>query len=158
MSGWPHRDHGCNLDRAMRLLDHISITVRNIERAKLFYTAVLGELGAVVAYDEPDAIGFGERNEPHDDSHTYLSIFQSAAAAPDPRRHCCFRAHSEAQVRAFHSVGLQAGGTDAGGPGLRAYHPQYFAAFLLDPEGNKIEAVFHGGARENLREAELGKI
>jgi hypothetical protein len=95
-------------------------------------------------HDRADAIGFGERNRDFDDAHTYLSVYLSGAAAPDPRRHWCFRADSEAQVHAFFAAGLRAGGTDDGAPGLRArYHPGYFAAFLKDPEGNRIEAVFH---------------
>jgi len=76
---------------------------------------------------------------------TYISVFQSPAASPDPRRHHCFRAESQAQVDRFHSAGVAAGGSSEGAPGLRQYHPQYYAAFLLDPEGNKLEAVFHRG-------------
>jgi predicted lactoylglutathione lyase len=72
-----------------------------------------------------------------------VSIFQSAEALPDPRRHYCFRAGSRKEVDAFFAAGLAAGGTSEGAPGLRAYHPAYYAAFLLDPEGNKLEAVFH---------------
>ena len=127
----------------MQLLDHVSITVRDIEAARPFYKAVLAALGAVVAYEREDAIGFGERNRPGDDVHTYISVFQSAAASADPRRHWCFRAASSDAVRAFHAAGLAAGGSDEGAPGLRAYHPQYFAAFLRDPDGNKVEAVHH---------------
>jgi catechol 2,3-dioxygenase-like lactoylglutathione lyase family enzyme len=129
----------------MRLLDHVSITVRNLSQVKRFYLAVMSALGAKVAYERPDAIGFGERNRPHDDVHTYLSVFESPHALTDPRRHWCLRAGSTAQVRAFHSAGLANGGKSDGAPGLRAYHPEYYAAFLLDPEGNKIEAVFHHG-------------
>lgn len=128
----------------MRLLDHVSITVRDLARAKPFYKAVMGALGAVVAYERDDAIGFGERNRAQDDAHSYLSVFESPAAAPDARRHWCFRAASPEAVRAFHAAGLAAGGTDEGAPGLRpAYHPDYYAAFLLDPEGHKLEAVCH---------------
>jgi hypothetical protein len=115
-------------------------------RAKPFYRAVMSALGAAVAYEREDAIGFGERNRPHSDSHTYISIYQSDAAMADPRRHWCFRAKSVTDVRAFHSAGLAAGGSDKGPPGLRSYHPGYYAAFLLDPEGNKLAAVFHQGA------------
>ena len=129
----------------MQLLDHVSITVRDIERAKRFYRAVMAVLGATVAYERDDAIGFGERNRPQSDGHTYISVYQSKAAARDERRHYCFRADSAAQVRAFHAAGLAAGGRDEGAPGLRSYHPGYFAAFLSDPEGNRIEAVFHHG-------------
>jgi catechol 2,3-dioxygenase-like lactoylglutathione lyase family enzyme len=130
----------------MQLIDHVSISVRDINGAKRFYTAVLSMLGAVVAHDREDAIGFGERNRPDDDRHTYLTIYQSAEAASDSRRHWCFRARSKEQVDAFHAAGLAAGGKDAGAPGLRRYHPQYYAAFLFDPEGNKVEAVYHHAA------------
>ena len=127
----------------MRLIDHVSITVRDLARAKPFYRAVMNALGASLAYERDDAIGFGERNRPNDDAHTYISVYGSTAAAADERRHVCFRAASEDMVKAFHAAGLASGGTDAGGPGLRSYHPGYFAAFLRDPDGNKIEAVFH---------------
>jgi catechol 2,3-dioxygenase-like lactoylglutathione lyase family enzyme len=127
----------------MQLIDHASISLRDLKAAKPFYKATMAALGAIVAYERDDAIGFGERNRPDDDVHTYISVFQSILATVDPRRHWCFRAQSTEQVRAFHRAGLEAGGTDEGAPGLRSYHPQYFAAFLLDPEGNKLEAVFH---------------
>lgn len=127
----------------MQLLDHVSITVPDLARAKPFYLAVMPALGAVVAYERADAIGFGERNRPQDDRHTYVSVFESKTAVPDPRRHWCFRAASAAQVDAFHAAGLSAGGTSEGAPGPRDYHPGYYAAFLLDPCGNKVEAVFH---------------
>ena len=127
----------------MWLIDHVSITVRALDAAKPFYSAVMSALGARVAYDREDAIGFGERSRANDDGHTYLSVFQSTKATSDPRRHYCFRAGSRKQVNAFFAAGLAAGGTSAGAPGLRTYHPAYYAAFLLDPEGNKLEAVFH---------------
>lgn len=128
----------------MFLLDHLSITVRDLPRAATFYRAVLGVIGAEVVYERPDAIGFGRRNRADDDGHSYLSVFASPHASPDPRRHVCFRAPSIEAVQAFHRAGLEAGGRDEGPPGLRPqYHPNYYAAFLLDPEGNKVEAVFH---------------
>lgn len=129
----------------MQLLDHCSITVRDLARAKPFYRAVMAALGVPEAYDDETAIGFGQRNRRGDDGHTYISIFASAAAASDERRHWCFKARSIEQVDRFHRDGLAAGGSDDGAPGLRAYHPHYFAAFLRDPEGNKVEAVFHAG-------------
>jgi catechol 2,3-dioxygenase-like lactoylglutathione lyase family enzyme len=127
----------------MQLLDHVSITVADIARARTFYRAVMAALGAIEAYDRADAIGFGERNRPHEDVHTYLSVYESASATPDPRRHWCFRAATTAQVDAFHAAGLASGGTSAGAPGKRDYHPGYYAGFLRDPAGNKIEAVYH---------------
>ena len=132
----------------MQLIDHVSITVRDLERARPFYEAILRALDVPKVYERADAIGFGTRNRPGDDGHNYLSIFQSARTAADARRHWCFRAQSAAQVRAFHAAGLGAGGNDAGLPGLRPhYHPAYYAAFLTDPEGNRIEAVCHRGDR-----------
>ena len=107
----------------MQLLDHVSITVRDIDPAKRFYKAILSALGAVVAYEREDAIGFGERNRPNDDNHTYLTVRQSPDAGSDAKRHWCFRAQSMQQVNAFHAAGLLAGGKDDGAPGLRTYHP-----------------------------------
>jgi catechol 2,3-dioxygenase-like lactoylglutathione lyase family enzyme len=63
------------------------------------------------------------------------------------RHHLAFQAADQAMVRAFYEAGLAAGGKDNGGPGERPYHPGYFAAFLLDPDGNNIEAVYHGEAK-----------
>lgn len=130
----------------MQLLDHVSIAVRDLARARPFYRAVLGALGAREAYDEPRAIGFGERNRHRDDAHSYVSVFESPDAQQSARRHVCFRAASAAQVRATWAAGLAAGGTDHGPPGLRPdYHAHYYAAFLRDPEGNVVELVTHDG-------------
>ncbi|HYD56448.1 MAG TPA: VOC family protein [Burkholderiales bacterium] len=130
----------------MRAIDHVSITVRDLAKAVRFYDAVFEVLRLKKVYQRADAVGYGERNRPDDDGHSYLSIFQSEHASADPRRHWCFRAASAADVRRFHAAGLASGGRDAGGPGLRThYHPQYFAAFLEDPEGNRIEAACHHG-------------
>lgn len=133
----------------MQLLDHVSITVRDLDAARPFYQAVMAALGVPKVHDRADAIGFGTRNRPGDDGHTYLSVYRSADATADPRRHWCFRAASAAMVRAFFEAGLRAGGRSAGEPGLRPhYHPDYYAAFLEDPEGHRIEAVSHGGDTE----------
>lgn len=133
----------------MQLLDHVSITVHDLERVKPFYLAVMSALRAVVAYERPDAVGFGERNRADDDTHSYLSVFESEESLTSSRRHWCFRASSTDDVDSFHAAGLNAGGTDDGAPGRRDYHPGYYGAFLLDPEGNRIEAVYHR-AREGL--------
>jgi catechol 2,3-dioxygenase-like lactoylglutathione lyase family enzyme len=131
----------------MQALDHVSITVRDIKGAQQFYDAIFSVLLIERIYQRNDAVGYGERNRPSNDGHSYLSIYQSNAASADPRRHWCFRARSTAQVSAFHAAGLAAGGRDAGKPGLRShYHAAYYAAFLEDPEGNRVEAVFHQGA------------
>jgi catechol 2,3-dioxygenase-like lactoylglutathione lyase family enzyme len=130
----------------MLLLDHISITVRDLRRSARFYDSVMSTLGAEKVYQREDAVGYGQRNRADDDGHSYLSVYQSDGANVDRRRHWCFRAQSAEQVRAFHAAGLEAGGRDAGAPGLRPdYHAAYYAAFLEDPEGNRVEAVFHNG-------------
>jgi len=130
----------------VQLVDHFSITVRDLRRSARFYDAVMGALGVEKVYEREDARGYGERNRFGNDGHSYFSVYQSESASMDRRRHWCFRAQSAAQVRAFHAAGLAAGGRDAGAPGLRPdYHPHYYAAFLEDPEGNRVEAVSHRG-------------
>jgi catechol 2,3-dioxygenase-like lactoylglutathione lyase family enzyme len=130
----------------VQLVDHFSITVKDLRRSARFYHAVMEALGAARIYEREDAVGYGERNRAGDDGHSYFSVYQSDTASVDRRRHWCFRAGSAEQVRAFHAAGLAAGGRDAGAPGLRPdYHPGYYAAFLEDPEGNRVEAVFHQG-------------
>lgn len=125
------------------MLDHVSIAVTDIARAARFYDAVMGALCVPCVWREEAAIGYGPRNGPDDDAHTYLTIRRGAAAA-DPACHWCFRAADRAAVRAFHAAGLTAGGADDGAPGLRPhYHSAYYAAFLRDPDGNRIEAVCH---------------
>ncbi len=130
----------------MQLLDHVSITVQDLARTASFYKAVMASLGAELIYEEAAAIGFGERNSASSSGHSYLSVFESEQASGDPRRHYCFKAQSPAQVQDFHATALAHGGHDAGLPGLRDYHSHYYAAFVIDPDGNKLEAVFHGNA------------
>lgn len=125
------------------MLDHVSIAVTDIARAARFYDAVMAELGVPRVWREERAIGYGIRNGPEDDGHSYLTIRLGTAAA-HPACHWCFRAPDRAAVRAFHAAGLAHGGRDNGPPGLRpVYHPGYYAAFLLDPDGNRVEAVCH---------------
>jgi len=130
----------------MQALDHVSITVRDLERAGRFYDAIMAALGIDKVNQRSDAIGYGARNRRGDDAHSYFSVYRSDAAQADPRRHWCFRAQSAHHVKAFHAAGLAAGGRDNGAPGLRPnYHAGYYAAFLEDPEGNRVEAVCHRG-------------
>ena len=99
---------------------------------------------APTVYARDDAIGYGARNRPGDDAHSYVSIHRSADASGDARRHWCFRAPSRTAVGACHAAALAAGGSDGGPPGLRSQcHPAYCAAFLIDPEGNRVEAFWH---------------
>ncbi len=127
-----------------QLIDHLSITVTKLAEVAVFYKSVMSCLHADVVYEEVDAIGFGERNIEGDASHTYISILESEFAIPDIRRHICFKAESIEQVKNFYHSGIKAGGSCEGKPGYRDYHSCYYATFLKDPEGNKVEAVYHG--------------
>jgi catechol 2,3-dioxygenase-like lactoylglutathione lyase family enzyme len=120
-----------------RLIDHVQLVVRDLEASRRFYEAVLGALNIPLGGAEEKYFWFDE---------LFVSSSDSAAAtgALTGRHHLAFQAADEAMVEAFYKAGLAAGGTDNGAPGKRAYHPGYFAAFLLDPDGNNIEAVFHG--------------
>lgn len=126
------------------MLDHVSITVHDFPAATAFYDAVFEALGHPCVRREEGALGYGVRNSAADDGHSYISILPSAVPISPDRRHWCFRAASRAAVDAFYAAGLAAGGRDDGEPGLRPdYHAHYYAAFLLDPDGNRVEAVCH---------------
>jgi catechol 2,3-dioxygenase-like lactoylglutathione lyase family enzyme len=127
------------------MLDHVSITVSDLARSAPFWDAVMKALDVPCVVRSARQLGYGTRNRPEDDAHSYLSIVVSAGSAlVADNRHWCLRAASRAAVDAFHAAGLAAGGRCDGAPGLRPhYHPAYYAAFLLDPDGNRIEAVCH---------------
>ena len=121
-----------------RLIDHIQLVVADLAASRHFYEAVLGTIGINI---EGDADGFCWADE------LVLSSADSPAAQGKltGRVHLAFQAKDRVQVEAFYQAGLAAGGRDNGPPGERSnYHPGYFAAFLIDPDGNNIEAVFHG--------------
>ena len=121
------------------MFDHVSLNVEDYEVSKRFFEQALAPLGYRAAMDMPDwqAVGFGTSDKP-----------EFWVAARDPRgtgTHVAFHADDHARVDAFHAAAVAAGGTDNGAPGLREeYHPTYYAAFVLDPDGNNIEAVNHG--------------
>ncbi|WP_235962071.1 VOC family protein [Falsiroseomonas selenitidurans] len=120
------------------MLDHVSIAIGALDRAAPFYDAVMPPLGMACVWRAEDAIGYGSR-----EAAGYLTI-RAGAAPAGPGCHWAFRAPDRAAVRAFHAAGLAAGGEDDGPPGLRPhYHAHYYAAFLRDPSGNRIEAVCH---------------
>ena len=117
------------------VIDHLSIAVSDLGRARAFYIAALEPLGFGVVLEFPVAVGLGLPGKPQ------LWIQQGTPAGPI---HIALRADDEARVQAFHAAGLAAGGTDNGGPGLRPqYGPGYYAAYVRDPDGNNLEAVFH---------------
>lgn len=133
----------------MHVLDHVSISVPDIAVARPFYDAVMDALGVAKVYDRPDALGYGVRCNADEDLHSCLAVYQSPQANLDQARHWCFKAGSRAQVREFHARGLANGGKDDGPPGIRhQYHPHYYGAFLLDPFGNRVEAVCHRAEAE----------
>lgn len=125
-----------------RLIDHIQLVVRDIEASRRFYKAVFAVLEIPLGGDEKDYFWADE---------LFVSTADSRAAAGKltGRHHLAFQAKDRATVDAFYAAGLKGGGVDNGKPGERPYHPGYYAAFLLDPDGNNIEAVFHGEAKRS---------
>ena len=124
------------------MLDHVSLGVTDVERSRAFYDAVLAPLGYSRLYDhEAVASAYGPK-APQFEFWIGLPLDESKTPAPCNGSHVCFRAPDRAAVRAFHDVALAEGGQDAGAPGLRPqYMETYYAAFVLDPDGHKVEAV-----------------
>ena len=119
------------------MLDHVLIDVDDIDASRTFYEAALAPLGVDVASEPaPNMLGFGEAGTP------YFWVMERGRPST-ANSHVCFGAPTRDAVDAFHAAGVAAGGTDNGAPGLRGYHASYYAAFVLDPDGNNIEAVCH---------------
>jgi catechol 2,3-dioxygenase-like lactoylglutathione lyase family enzyme len=130
----------------MQLLDHVSIGVPDLDAARPFYDAIMGTLAAAKVIDLPHMLGYGERCTPQNTTSTYLAVYVDQAVITGNKRHWCFKATSREQVDAFHAAGLANGGRSDGAPGLRSdYHLGYYAAFLYDPAGNRVEAACHLG-------------
>jgi catechol 2,3-dioxygenase-like lactoylglutathione lyase family enzyme len=126
-------------DRHRSLLGHLSFGVENLARASAFYDAALAPLGVVRVWDSPKGSGYGW---PGGGDKLALFPRPDTARAPGAGFHLAFDAPDRAAVDAFHAAALRAGGTDAGAPGPRAhYGPSYYAAFVIDPDGYKLEAV-----------------
>lgn len=125
-----------------RLIDHLQLVVADLEASKRFYAAVLGALGVPLGGEGP---GFFWADE------LFVSNVESPASAGEKtgRSHFAFQAPDRETVERAYRAGLEAGGKDHGAPGLRPYHPGYYAGFLLDPDGNNVEVVFHGPARRS---------
>ena len=118
-------------------LDHVGLDVSDYEASKAFYEPALAPLGIALMMEPIERIGgFGAE-------FPFFWIGQRERG-PDSGTHVAFRTESRETVDAFHAAGLAAGGEDNGGPGLREiYHPHYYGAFVLDPDGNNVEAVCH---------------
>jgi catechol 2,3-dioxygenase-like lactoylglutathione lyase family enzyme len=120
------------------LIDHVSLQVSDLARSAAFYDAVLLPLGLTRMVEREGTIGFGKRYP-----EVWLNLRKSQPGAPqNPGAHIALRAPSEEAVREFHAKALAHGGRDEGAPGPRqGALTTYFGAFILDPDGNKLEAV-----------------
>jgi catechol 2,3-dioxygenase-like lactoylglutathione lyase family enzyme len=120
------------------MIDHISVGVADLDRAARFYEAALASLGLSRLVTRPKTIGFGKSYP-----EFWINLRPGMAkVAPESGAHVCLRAKTAADVDAFHAAALGAGGTSDGAPGLRPHdRVKYYAAFVIDPDGNRIEAV-----------------
>jgi catechol 2,3-dioxygenase-like lactoylglutathione lyase family enzyme len=125
------------------MLDHVGLEVRDIDASRVFYEAALAPLGIGVLLEFPGSVGFGEATEHGPKPYFWLS---ARDREPVTGVHVAFAAPDHDTVDAFHAAALAAGATDNGPPGPRPiYHPGYYGAFVLDPDGNNVEAVCHRG-------------
>jgi catechol 2,3-dioxygenase-like lactoylglutathione lyase family enzyme len=131
-----------------RLIDHIQLVVNDLAASKRFYSAVFGVLGIPLGGEGP---GFFWADE------LVVSAKDSPAAQGKltGRTHFAFQASSPEMVERIYKAALAAGGKDNGAPGKRPYHPGYYAAFVVDPDGNNIEAVYHGPAKKSAESVKI---
>ena len=131
-----------------RLIDHLQLVVRDLEASRTFYRALFEVLELPLSGEGDDFFWVDE---------LFVSTADSEAAAGKltGRHHLAFQARDRAMVEAWHAAGLRAGGRDNGAPGERKYHPGYYGAFLLDPDGNNVEAVYHGEAKKSADSVEI---
>lgn len=121
------------------MIDHFGITVQDLEKSKPFYQATLAPLGYELRVDNSFAASFAEVR-----SADPAGDFWLGSGEKFPPMHFAFNAQTREEVRKFYQAGLKAGAADNGAPDIREnYHPNYYAAFLIDPDGNNIEAVCH---------------
>ena len=120
------------------MIDHVSVAVRDLKAAARFYEAVLATLGFVKLEVRPATVGFGKQYP-----EFWINLREGLAPLPEGSgAHVCFRARGTDLVDAFHAAALNAGGASDGAPGYRPQHGEgYYAAFIRDPDGNRIEAV-----------------
>lgn len=125
-----------------RLIDHLQLVVKDLPASRAFYAAVFEVLEIPMGGTGPDHFWADE---------LFVSTADSRAAQGQltGRHHLAFQARDRAMVDAFHEAALAHGGRDNGAPGERRYHPGYYACFVLDPDGNNIEAVYHGEANRS---------
>jgi catechol 2,3-dioxygenase-like lactoylglutathione lyase family enzyme len=121
---------------AGRLFDHVHLRVSDLDRSKRFYRSVLEAVGRELVSEGEDYFAADE-------------LFVTADGPPTEGLHIAFQAPDQETVQRFHDAALAAGGRDNGAPAERAYHPGYYAAYALDPDGNNVEAVYHGPVRRS---------
>jgi catechol 2,3-dioxygenase-like lactoylglutathione lyase family enzyme len=125
-----------------RLIDHLQLVVRDLGAARTFYSAIFEVLDVPIG-------GAGEDFFWADELFVSTADSEAAQGVLTGRHHLAFQARDRAMVDAFFKAAVAAGGRENGPPGERPYHPGYYAAFVLDPDGNNIEAVFHGAAKRS---------
>jgi catechol 2,3-dioxygenase-like lactoylglutathione lyase family enzyme len=131
-----------------RLIDHVQLVVRDLAASKRFYAAAFDVLKIPMGGTGPDFFWADE---------LFISTRDSKAAqgALTGRHHLAFQAQTRAMVNDFYEAALANGGKDNGKPGERPYHPGYYAAFVLDPDGNNIEAVYHGEGKRSAPSVQI---
>ena len=131
-----------------RLIDHIQLVVRDLSASKAFYAAIFDVLNVPMG-------GAGDGFFWADELFVSTAESEAAQGILTGRHHLAFQAQDQAMVDAFYNAALVHGGKDNGAPGERPYHPGYYAAFVLDPDGNNIEAVFHGKAKRSAPSVQI---
>ena len=129
-----------------RLIDHVHLRVADLPRSRAFYRAVFEALTMLDAYGEDDGCFYIDE------------LYVDEADGEVSRVHLAFEARDREAVDRFHEFALRAGGRDNGAPGLRKYHPRYYAAFVLDPDGNNIEVVWHGPTTRSAESVAIERI
>ncbi|WP_457092764.1 VOC family protein [Microvirga sp. P5_D2] len=125
-----------------RLIDHIQLVVRDLAASRRFYEAVFQALGVPLG-------GAGDTYFWIDELFISSANSEAGQGKLTGRHHIAFQAKDQAMVQAFYDAALKNGGQDNGAPGERPYHPGYYAAFVFDPDGNNIEAVYHGPSKRS---------
>ncbi|NDJ17932.1 VOC family protein [Myxacorys almedinensis A] len=125
-----------------RLIDHIQLIVQDLSASQTFYAAIFDALNVPMG-------GTGNGFFWADELFVSTPDSEAAQGVLTGRHHLAFQAHDRTMVDAFYKAALAYGGRDNGAPGERRYHPGYYAAFVLDPDGNNIEAVYHGEANRS---------
>jgi catechol 2,3-dioxygenase-like lactoylglutathione lyase family enzyme len=124
------------------MIDHTGVEVTNYAKSKAFYDASFGAMGGGLLHSVPEQVTGGKKVVGYGRDRPVFWLHEGIN--PGPGRHVAFTARSRAEVDAFHAAAMAAGGRDNGAPGLRPhYHEHYYGAFVLDPDGNNIEAVCH---------------